>query len=302
MFYSRTVLSLTSLFFLMYAYPSSSRADSYQPETVHDIDLLQDGTILVTDGGPHIGPGGGVYRIDRDGSILWSYTTGLAWAHNADLQPDGSIIISDTHNDRVIIIDETGTLLWNSDEITLSDDSSFNYPNDANLLQGGNRLVTDRDNHRVVEIDALGTAVWQFGETTVPGGGPSHLNGPHNADRLPNGNTIIADSNNDRIIVVNPSGAIIWTYAGGLNWPRDADRLADGNTLINDSRNERIIEITPDGNVVWQYNVPELGYDADRLPGGTTLISYQSGRSFNNLSRKQTVCKITIPICTMFQE
>ena len=256
--------------------PAQSAAQVYQPGIVQDVDLLDSGNLLVTDGGTLGDPTtGGIYEIDRDGAIHWSYTGGLNWAHNADRQPDGSVIISDTGNDRVIIVDQAGTLLWNTDDITLSDGTALDYPNDANLLTSGNRLITDRNNQRVIEVDPTGNVIWQFGQTGVAGGGPSLLNGPHNADRLPNGNTIIADSNNNRILEVNPAGGVAWVYAVGLDWPRDADRLPGGNTLITDSNNQRIIEVTFGGVVVWEYPVPELSYDADRLAGGNTLISVQ---------------------------
>ena len=245
----------------------------YRPGIVHDVDLLDSGNLLVTDGGTlsdH--DAGGVYEIDRAGNIVWSYTTGLRWAHNADRQDDGSVIISDTDHDRVIIVDAAGAIVWNTDDLTFSDGSHLDYPNDANLLDDGHRLITDRNNHRVIEIDASGNIVWQFGQTGVPGGDATHLNGPHNADRLPDGHTLIADSNNARIVEVAPDGTIVWTCAGGLSWPRDADRLPGGNTLIDDSNNHRVIEVTPAGAIAWSFATSSASYDADRLPDGHTLI------------------------------
>jgi len=251
-------------------------AQPYVPRTVHDVDLLDNGNLLVTDGGTFANPtSSGVYEMDRGGQIAWAQEGGLNWAHNADRQADGSVIISDTGNDRVIIVAANGSVLWSTADISLSDGSSLNYPNDANLLPSGNRLITDRDNHRVIEIDAAGNILWQFGQTGLPGGGPLRLAGPHNADRLPDGHTIIADTNNNRIVEVDAAGTIVWVFATGLNWPRDADRLPNGNTLINDSNNRRIIEVTPAGAVVWTYALDDLSYDADRLATGNTLISVQ---------------------------
>ena len=254
----------------------------------HDVDRLPNGHTLITDGGQPPGgptarvaaqPGSGsqIIEVDADGDVIWSFSQGLNFAHNADRLPNGNTLISDTGHDRVIEVDAAGNVVWNSDDITLSDGSALRYPNDANWLPGNHLLITDRDNHRVIEIARDGTVVWQFGETGVPGDDASHLNGPHNADRLPNGNTIIADSNNNRVIEVAPDGTIVWEYrptgADALDWPRDADRLSNGNTLITDSRNNRIIEVTPAGQVVWQYGALNLPYDADRLPNGNTLIA-----------------------------
>jgi hypothetical protein len=256
------------------ALPALVCAAQYEPRVVHDVDFLTNGNLLVTDGGVLNQPGtSGIYEIDRDGNIVWSYTAGLNFAHNADRQPNGQVIISDTANNRVLIVDPAGQIVWNSAEVPLSDGSTLQYPNNANLLPSGNRLITDRNNQRVIEISAAGTVVWQFGQTGVPGGGADRLNGPHGAERLANGNTLIADSNNNRIIEVTPGKVIVWVYAAALNWPRDADRLPNGNTLIDDSNNRRITEVTPAGNVVWGLPLPDVSYDADRLATGNTLIS-----------------------------
>ncbi len=260
-------------FALLATTPVPTAATVYEPSIVHDVDLLDNGNILVSEGGVPMGTASGVYEIDLDGNIIWSYATGLDWTHNADMQPDSTVIISDTDNDRVIIVDRDGTLVWDTDTITFSDGSTLDYPNDANLLTTGNVLITDRDNHRIFETELDGTVVWQFGDTGIPGGGPFRLNGPHNADRLTSGNTIVADSNNDRIFEVSPAGIVVWSYAGGLAWPRDADRLASGNTLINDSDNNRILEVTPAGATAWEYTVPDVSYDSDRLASGNTLIA-----------------------------
>ncbi|MBL1218776.1 MAG: hypothetical protein D8M59_14940 [Planctomycetes bacterium] len=253
-------------------------ADQYASETLADVDLLDNGNLLVTDAGrSQAYDGGGIFEIDRNGTIVRSYTTGLRWAHNADLQPDGSMIISDTGHNRVIMIDSAGAIMWNTEALVFSDGSDLRYPNDANLLANGNRLITDRDNHRVFECDENGVIVWQFGITGVAGRDGSHLFGPHNGDRLDNGNTIICDSNNNRIIEVDAGGTVVWEYADGLSWARDADRLDNGNTLINDSNHRRLLEVTPAGNVVWEHATGGMSYDSDRLATGHTL--YNAGKS-----------------------
>ena len=208
-----------------------SRASAPLLHRPHDVDRLPDGHTLITDGGQPPGgatgaqPGSGsqIIEVDADGSVVWLFPSvrlrllragdqGLDWAHNADRLPNGNTLISDTGHDRVIEVDATGTIVWDSDAITLGDGSVLDYPNDANWLPDDHLLITDRDNHRVIEIARDGAIVWQFGETGVPGNDDSHLGGPHNADRLSSGNTIIADSLNDRILEIAPDGTIVWRY------------------------------------------------------------------------------------------
>ncbi len=269
-----TLLAAAILFALGLATMACAPADDLHRPL--DVDRLADGSTLVTDGGME---GGGDYSkiicIGPDTEFLWVYDEGLQFAHNADLQDNGNMIISDTGNDRVIEVDSSFNIVWTTDEITFSDGSHLDYPNDANIIDDDHVLITDRDNHRAFETDRDGNIVWQFGVTGVLGSDDTHLDGPHNADRLPDGNTIIADSNNRRIIEITPTGEIAWSYEGGLNWPRDADRLDNGNTLITDSRNQRIIEVTSAGQIVWSYSVGSgrtYPYDADRLESGNTLM------------------------------
>jgi hypothetical protein len=223
-----------------------------------------------------------VLEVDEDGNVVWSFSTGLNFAHGAQRLPNGNTLIADTGNDRVIEVDTGGNIVWNSDTITLDDGSILSYTNDVDWLSPSNHLlITDRDNHRALEITRNGHVVWQFGETGVPGQDDTHLNGPHNADRLADGNTIIADSSNDRILEITTLGAIAWAYApagpDSLSWPRDADRLDNGNTLIADSDRMRLVEVSYDKQVVWQYGDLDRPYDGDRLPNGHTLISKFAG-------------------------
>jgi hypothetical protein len=273
----------------------------------HDADRLANGNILITDGGSPGGAGSKVFEVDSEGNTVWSYAD-LNFAHNADRLDNGNTnersrglwqklrgklstwsvlshsrdlsltLIADTGNNRVIEVDAEDNVVWNSDDITLSDGSSLSFPTDADLLANDNVLIADSGNHRVIEIDRTGNVVWQFGETGAPGDDDAHLSGPFNADCLDNGNILIADSGNNRIIEVDSGGNAVWEYRpvgpDALDWPRDADRLADGNVLITDSRNNRIIEVTPQGNVVWSYATGlSLPFDADRLQNGNNLIA-----------------------------
>ena len=244
--------------------------------SVHDVDLLDNGHLLLTlftvGGGPSK-----VVEVDESGNVFWSFED-LDFAHGAEIRGN-LVLISDTGNDRVIIVDRrTNQIVWNSDDVMLSDGSRLRYPNDADFVGEDRILITDRNNHRVIEIDLKGNVVWQFGETGVQGNDLHHLRFPHNADRLPNGNTIICDSENNRILEVDPSGDVVWVYEGGLNWPRDADRLPNGNTLIVDSKGGRVVEVDPNGNEVWSFVGLKLPYDADALPDGRVIIS-DSGNS-----------------------
>jgi hypothetical protein len=252
-----------------------------------DCDRLPNGHTLITDSGSTLGGlQSQILEVDENKHLVKTFSPDILWAHNAEVEANGNMLISDTNHDRIVEIDPYENTVWDSASVSLSDGSTLNYPNDVDPLANGNLLITDRDNHRVVEVTRAGLVVWQFGVTGVPGSDAAHLSGPHNGDRLEDGSTIIADSNNNRVIRVDPSGAVLWVYAQGLRWPRDADYLdatlsSNGRptVLITDSQNNRIIEVDyGNKNVVWSYSTDiSQPYDADRLPGGNTLLS-DSGR------------------------
>ena len=261
------------------ALPASSWAqtgsDYYPPEVLDKplgITRLPNGNVLITDAGGanYTTTDSAVLEVDPEGSVVWAYAEPMAFAHSAYVLPDGTILISDTGNDRVFRVDREGQIVWTSDDWgdgtgTLGDGSHLDYPNDAELLPNGNLLLGDRNNDRVLEVTEQGDVVWVYDQ----------LVRPHNPDRLENGNTMVSDSERHVVLEVDPDGEIVWQFGGEgiLYWPRDVDRLDDGNTLITDSRNNRVIEITPEGEIVWEYGGLSIPYEADRLEGGNTLIS-----------------------------
>jgi hypothetical protein len=240
-----------------------------------DVERLENGNTLISDAGDENGSGSEIIEVDYAGNIVWRYAEGLRFAHSAKRLSDSNTLISDTNNDRFIIVSPDCEIVFTTDSWgggtgMLSDGSHLRYPNDVHMLSDGSFLITDRNNDRCLIADREGNVRWQYNE------GIKH---PHNCDMLPNGNVMIADSDGHRVIEVNRDKEIVWQFGGPgiLNWPRDADRLENGNTLIADSRNSRVIEVTPDGKIAWEYQADHFAnfYDADKLPNGNVLMAHQ---------------------------
>ena len=169
---------------------------------------------------------------------------------------NGNTLITDVHDDRVIEVDNGGTIVW--EYVT-----GLDGPWDAERLANGNTLITDSYNNRVIEVDSDGVIVWQ----------KTRLYYPVDAERLANGNTLISEIGNTRVIEVSPWGWIVWEYATGLDQAWDAERLANGNTLIADPYNFRVIEVDSNGTIVWVKTGLTGPDDVERLPNGNTLIT-----------------------------
>ncbi len=172
-------------------------------------------------------------------------------------EPQRFVLISETQNNRVIMMNTTGTIVW--------EQTGLNAPYDADLLINGNILITELYGNRIIEVDKAGTIVWS----------KIGLNIPHDADRTTNGNTLISETANQRVIEVNNQGDIVWEKSG-LNYPIEAERCPNGNTLIVECPNSeygRVIEVNPSGSIVWQKTNLDYPLDAERLSNGNTLIT-----------------------------
>jgi hypothetical protein len=273
-----TIITVALLSTLVHLHPVY--ADNSYLDRPLEFELLDNGNLLVTDGGGSdwTTTDSQVFIFNRDGQIQWQSDRDLKFAHSAHQLSDGSIVITDTANDRLITVNpQTNALVWSSDDWSsgtgqLSDGSHLDYPNQAIELANHHLLVTDRNHNRIIEIDSTGKISWQY----------SQLNRPHNASQIPNGNYLVSDSDNNRVLIIDPAGQIVWQYSGGdtpLDWPRDVKLLENGNYLITDTRHHRVLEVTPDKQSVWEFNQDLYWpYAADRLSNGNTLISDSQNR------------------------
>lgn len=232
----------------------------------HSAERLADGSTLISDTGNDR-----VFRVDAAGKIVWtsddwgsgkgtlSDGSHLRYPNDAEQLANGHLLITDRNNDRVVEVDEAGTIIW-----TLT---GLKRPHNADRLPNGHTIVSDSENNVVLEVDASGKEVWRYG-------GQGLLDWPRDLDRLDNGHTLITDSRGNRVIEVTPAGQIVWQFTD-LSLPYEADRLPNGHTLIADNGHKRVIEVDGSGNIVWSFrNFPET-YPATVQNGGFEEVDAQ---------------------------
>jgi hypothetical protein len=238
---------------------------------------LSNGNTLITDAGTEMGHCSELIEVDRDGEVVRALDAGFAFLHSVDVRSDGDIVLADTTNDRMVVLDRGGRVVVDSDEWSdgsgrLSDGSHLRYPNNVRCVDDGHTVVTDRNNDRALVVTDAGNVTRELA---------GDVKRPHNAEVLEDGRFIVADSDNNRVAIYNASGAVVWEYIEDLSWPRDADLLANGNVLITDSKHSRVIEVNPGGGIDWEYRASHFAnfYEAHRLASGNTLISDQQHKS-----------------------
>ncbi len=240
------------------------------------VELLADGTYLITDGGGarhQDDTDSKVLIVKRAGQILWNFAVGLRFAHSAIQLKNGNILIPDTNNNRLIEVNRAKKLVWTSESWKggqMSDGTRLDYPNHVQEMPDGSFLVSDRDHSRIIEINRAGLISWQFDQ----------LNHQHAPIFIGDGTYLVSDSDNNRVLEFDQSGAVTWFYAQGLKWPRSVEKLDNGNYLITDSNNNRVIELSPAKRLVAQFSgLLATPYEAHRLANGNTLVcDAQHGR------------------------
>jgi outer membrane protein assembly factor BamB len=141
---------------------------------------LPGGGTLVTEIG-----GSWIDAIGPDGKLLWTVRAPVVYPSDAQLLPNGRILVADYASPgRILILTRRGKVVWRYGPP--SGAGALDHPSLAVMLPNGLIAVTDDYRHRVVLIDpASHRIVWQYGHTDQPGRGPGYLNLPDGMDFLP---------------------------------------------------------------------------------------------------------------------
>ncbi|RLM56519.1 hypothetical protein DVK02_08420 [Halobellus sp. Atlit-31R] len=172
---------------------ASSRYDAPPDPTrtdwlhINDVDAISEDRYLVSVRNAHqlvvVERGEGVVEVinEGDGEDTRGDPTLLRQQHNPQWLGNGSVLVADSHNDRIVELrrgaDGEWTIAW---AIYSAEGVDFNWPRDADRLPNGNTLITDSLNKRVVEVNRTGATVWSYETPQVP----------YEAERLPAGETV----------------------------------------------------------------------------------------------------------------
>jgi hypothetical protein len=127
----------------------------------------------------------GVLDSDGDGDVRCGDPSVLDHQHNPQWLGNGTVLVADSHNDRVVELHRAPNGSWVTGwTVTRTGGMDLSWPRDADRLPNGHTLITDTRNKRIVEVDAEGEVVWSRGTADVP----------YEADRVPAGEVVGAPS------------------------------------------------------------------------------------------------------------
>lgn len=218
-----------------------------------------------------------IHLIDYEKrELVWSYGVAdvpgsapgyMNFPDDTHVMKDGTILVADIRNCRVLFIDkETSSIktqwgktgpkgvAWSRNANCRHDPPNFlGLPNGATELDNGDILLTEITGAWVSQLTREGKVVWAtkaFGMHYPSDAMPTH-----------DGQVIVADySKPGRVIIFDPKQhKVTWDYAvktgeGMLNHPSLAQELPNGDVILNDDYRHRVIVIDRQTKqIIWQY-------------------------------------------------
>lgn len=219
--------------------------------------------------------------------------------HDVDRINDSHLLIADIATDRIVLLDHrTGTETWSwsfqsaySHAGNGGSREDWSHVNDIELLPDGRIMASPRNFDRVIFIRP-GEGVdrtWTLGAEDDF----EILRAQHNPDYIPRSAggpaVVVADSENDRLVEyqrTNGRWHSTWSWEDeSMNWPRDADRLPGGSTLVTDTNTNRVFEVGTHGEISWETSSIKRPYEAERLGTADESRGGQSARALSLRSR-----------------
>ena len=170
------------------------------------------------------------------------------------------ILISEHEHDRIAILDETGTIVW---------EYAVPHPQDVWMLPNGNILTTWYQGVREITPDK--NIVWEF-TTEKPNEIP-------NCQPLPNGNTLIGIVGECRLIEVNRQGDIVHEVKLSTTEEtphaqfRMCRKTPESTYLVPFTAEGAVREYDADGNILREFPRRPTPVGVVRLDNGNTLIT-----------------------------
>ncbi|MFB6074849.1 MAG: aryl-sulfate sulfotransferase [Haloarculaceae archaeon] len=221
--------------------------------------------------------------------------------HDVDRLDAHHLVVADISGDGVYAVDtRTGNVTWEWhaerrwSHAAGGPSTDWTHINDVSVLPDGRIMVSVRNMDSVVFLSVEnGTAHVQRNWTLGSDDAHDVLFEQHNPDYIPADRggpaILLADSENTRVEEyhrVDGQWVRAWRWRDvRLQWPRDADRLPGGNTLVVDSHGDRVLEVAPNGGVQWAAHVA-LPYDVERLGTGDESATGRARQSRDHGGRR----------------
>jgi sugar lactone lactonase YvrE len=185
---------------------------------------------------------------------------GVHQPRNIAAAPDGTFLLADSGNSRIIRIDSHGRILhtWGTRTAQgaqlagpLEAPGTFNEPWGLAVDPDGNVYVADTWNHRIQKFDQNGSFLTAWGTGGLSVEGTDRFWGPRGVAVAGDGKLYVTDTGNRRVAVFDPDGTFLFDFENQgeaqLDEPVGIAIGIDNRVYVADTWNRRIAVFTLDG-------------------------------------------------------
>jgi sugar lactone lactonase YvrE len=242
-----------------------------------------------------------------NGDNIQATSATLNMPYGVTVAETGEIYIADSKNNRIRMIDGTGTIhtLAGGSTASYGGDGGpaaaayLNMPTDVVLDNAGNIYIADTGNNRIRKILASNGKIATIAGNGTAGysgdGEPAtaaSLNGPYGVAVDGEGNVYIADTYNNAVRKIDEATGNISTVAGSyygfagdggpasaaaLRWPTGVALDSAENLYIADQFNDCIRKVTPAGIISTVAGSPIDAFYGDNGPAAAAGLNYAHG-------------------------
>lgn len=200
--------------------------------------------------------------------------------------PAGYILIADRGNNRILVVNQQGTIVFRfPTPADLAAGRRLFFNDDTFVEPGGATLIAnEEDNHAIVQVGVADHSLQVlFGHPRESGSDRTHLNTPDDAYMLTDGSFTVADAYNCRILFIR-AHAIVRQYGTSGICRHDPPRylgpvngdtpMPNGGVMVSEVQGSWVDAISPEGRLMFALKAP-VSYPSDPqpLPGGRILLS-----------------------------
>lgn len=194
-----------------------------------------------------LNPDGSAHGNAQFGKDLLYHPTALSFL------PDGSLIVSDTPNARIVRytidpVSGTGRFaeFLGAAGVAADGPGFLRHPSGVAAGRDGTIWVADTNNDSIQKRSPTGT--WT--RYTRPTGSTMRFNEPWGVTVGPDDNVYITDSGNARVVKMTADGVLLAEAGGDLGgkplfWPEGIRVRSNLNVIVSDTLNDRVIELKP---------------------------------------------------------
>jgi len=172
--------------------------------------------------------------IGADGTVHWSYPTGMAWYTSPAIDINGIIYIGSYDNNLYAVNSGTASLNWSF--------YTGGYIYSSPVIGSEGNINFGSLDHFIYSIKPNGFNRWKYSASGSVTSAPA----------MDEGRTVFVTSNDGNLYALNPNGSLGWSYEAGNNIG-SSPAIGEDGTIYFGCNDDNFYAVNPDGSLQWTY-------------------------------------------------